>query len=145
MREVHVDKVVETVSRLFVDANTQLGEDVLEAFKRALETEESPTAKEVLGELVENAAIARDEQVPMCQDTGLAVVFVEIGQDVHVVGGYLYDAIQEGVRQGYREGYLRKSACHPFTRINTGDNTPAIIHVDIVPGDGLRIIAERNA
>jgi fumarate hydratase subunit alpha len=141
MREIHADKVVEAVSRLFIEANTHLGEDVLSAIERARETEESPTAKEVLGELLENARIAREELVPMCQDTGLAVVFVEMGQDVHVVGGYLYDAIQDGVKRGYEEGYLRKSACHPFTRANTGDNTPAIIHVDIVPGDKLRIIA----
>jgi fumarate hydratase subunit alpha len=141
MREVHIDEIVEVVSRLFMEANTQLGEDVLAALRGAKETEESPTAREVLEELLENARTAREEQVPMCQDTGLAVVFVEMGQDLHVVGGYLYDAIQEGVRRGYREGYLRKSACHPFTRANTGDNTPAIIHMDMVPGDRLRIIA----
>jgi fumarate hydratase subunit alpha len=141
MREVHTNKIIEIVSRLFIEANTQLGLDVLSAFERARETEESPTAREVLGELLENARIAEQEIVPMCQDTGLAVVFVEMGQDVHVVGGYLYDAIQEGVRRGYHEGYLRKSACHPFTRANTGDNTPAIIHLDIVPGDKIRIMA----
>jgi fumarate hydratase subunit alpha len=141
MREVHVDRITDTVNRLFVEANTQLGRDVLDAFDRALTTEESPTAKEVLRELQENARIAREECVPMCQDTGLAVVFVELGQDVHVVGGSLYEAIQEGVRRGYKEGYLRKSACHPFTRANTGDNTPAIIHLDLVPGDKVRVIA----
>lgn len=141
MREIHVDQVTEVVSRLFVEANTDLGQDVLDALERARQQEESPSAKEVLGELLENARIARQEQVPMCQDTGLAVVFVEMGQDVQVVGGYLYDAIQEGVRKGYRDGYLRKSACHPFSRVNTGDNTPAIIHLDLVPGDRFRILA----
>ncbi|MGQ9654297.1 MAG: fumarate hydratase, partial [Thermodesulfobacteriota bacterium] len=141
MREIHVQQVTEAVSRLFVEANTFLGEDVLSALRRAREGEESPAAREVLGELLENATIARQEEVPMCQDTGLAVVFVELGQEVRIEGGYLYDAIQEGVRRGYREGYLRKSACHPFTRANTGDNTPAIIHMDLVPGDRMRIVA----
>lgn len=141
MREIRVEEVVETVSRLFIEANTELGEDVLDAIKRSIEAEESPTGKEVLAELLENARIAKEEKVPMCQDTGLAVVFVEIGQDVHIVGGHLYDAIQEGVRRGYREGYLRKSACHPFTRANTGDNSPAIIHTELVAGDRLKIIA----
>ncbi len=141
MRQISVQKVTEVVSRLFMEANTDLGKDVLEALEKAREQEESPTAQEVLGELLENARIAKQEQVPMCQDTGLAVVFVELGQDVHLTGGYLYDAIQEGVRRGYQEGYLRKSACHPFTRVNTGDNTPAIIHLDLVPGDSLRILA----
>jgi fumarate hydratase subunit alpha len=141
MREVRVDQVADTVSRLFMEANIQLDEDVLAAFEQAIAAEESPTAREVLRELQENARIALQEHVPMCQDTGLAVVFVEMGQDVHIVGGYLYDAIQEGVRRGYRDGYLRKSACHPFSRANTGDNTPAIIHLDVVPGDRLRIMA----
>ncbi len=141
MREISAQQVTEVVSRLFMEANTELGEDVLGAIEQAREKEESPTAREVLGELLENARIAKQEQVPMCQDTGLAVVFVELGQDVHVTGGYLYEAIQEGVRRGYKEGYLRKSACHPFSRINTGDNTPAIIHLDLVPGDRLRLLA----
>jgi fumarate hydratase subunit alpha len=141
MREISAQQVTEVVSRLFMEANTELGEDVLGAIEQAREKEESPTAREVLGELLENARIAKQEQVPMCQDTGLAVVFVELGQDVHVTGGYLYEAIQEGVRRGYKEGYLRKSACHPFSRLNTGDNTPAIIHLDLVPGDRLRLLA----
>jgi fumarate hydratase subunit alpha len=141
MREIHADQVVQTVRRLFMEAATDLGEDVLEAFARAQEVEESPAAKAVFQELRENARIARDEQVPMCQDTGLAVVFAELGQDVHIAGGYLYDAIQEGVRQGYKDGYLRNSACHPFSRVNTGDNTPAMIHLELVPGDRLRIWA----
>ena len=141
MREIHVDRITETVKNLFIEANNQLGTDVLDALKKAIETEESPTAVEVLNELIENAGIASKENSPMCQDTGLAVVFIEMGQDLHVVGGYLYDAIDEGVRQGYKEGYLRNSACHPFSRANTGDNTPAMIHVDIVPGDKMKILA----
>lgn len=141
MREISAEKVAEVVSRLFMEANTDLGEDVLKALEQARQKEESPTAREVLGELLENAQIAKQEKVPMCQDTGLAVVFVELGQDVHVTGGYLYEAIQEGVRRGYKEGYLRKSACHPFSRVNTGDNTPAIIHLDLVPGDRLKLLA----
>lgn len=141
MREISAQRVTEVVSQLFMEANTDLGEDVLRALQKAREQEESPAAREVLEEILENARIAKEEQVPMCQDTGLAVVFVELGQDVHLTGGYLYEAIQEGVRRGYKQGYLRKSACHPFSRINTGDNTPAIIHLDLVPGDRLRILA----
>ena len=141
MREVQASEITRAVKDLFIDANCNLGEDVLAAFDRAIETDESPVAKEVLRELKENARIARDEQSPICQDTGLAVLFVEIGQDVHVVGGDLKAAINEGVKKGYGEGYLRKSACHPFTRANTKDNTPAVIHFDIVPGDKVRIVA----
>ena len=141
MREVQASEITRAVRDLFIDANCNLGEDVLAAFDRAIERDESPVAKEVLRELKENARIARDEQSPICQDTGLAVLFVEIGQDVHVVGGDLRAAINEGVKKGYGEGYLRKSACHPFTRANTKDNTPAVIHFDIVPGDQVRIVA----
>jgi len=127
-------------------ANTDLGEDVLQAFDRAIEKEESPVAVEILKELKENARIAREEQVPICQDTGFTVVFVEVGQDVHLVGGSLNEAIHEGVRQGYRDGYLRKSICHHFSRANTGDNTPAIIHTEIVPGDKINVtIAPKGA
>jgi fumarate hydratase subunit alpha len=141
MREIHVDRIAETVSRLFMEANTNLGEDVVTALQTAKETEESPVGRAVLDELLANAGLARDEKQAMCQDTGLAVIFVEMGQEVHIVGGPLYDAINEGVRRGYREGFLRKSACHPFTRVNTGDNTPAIIHLDMVPGDRLKLVA----
>ncbi len=141
MREIHIQEVTQVVKRLFIKANTCLGEDVQTALRKAMEKESSPTAREVLQEILDNARIARDEEVPMCQDTGLAVVFVEMGQDLRVVGGSLYKAIQEGVRQGYQEGYLRKSACHPFTRANTGDNTPAVIHLELVEGDRLKIIA----
>ena len=141
MREVQASEITRAVKDLFIDANCNLGEDVLAAFDRAIEKDESPVAREVIRELKENARIARDEQSPICQDTGLAVLFVEIGQDVHVVGGDLRAAINEGVKKGYGEGYLRKSACHPFTRANTKDNTPAVIHFDIVAGDKVRIVA----
>jgi len=141
MREVAAVEITQAVKDLFIDANINLGEDVLTALHRALEQEESPQGKEVLNELIENARIAKEEGIAICQDTGLAVLFVGLGQNVHVVDGDLTEAINEGVRQGYQEGYLRKSACHPFTRTNTGDNTPAIVHMDIVPGDQIKIIA----
>jgi len=140
MREIHVNQVREAVRDLCVAANTHLGEDVLGAFDRAINEEVSPTGKDILEKLVENARIAREQGIPICQDTGFAVVFVELGQQVHLVGGGLNEAINDGVRQGYQDGYLRKSTCHPFTRKNTGDNSPAIIHVEVVPGDGLRLI-----
>jgi len=141
MREVSAVEITRVVRDLFMDANINLGEDVLAAFRQALETEESPTGREILNELIENARIAREEQIAICQDTGLAVIFVELGQDVHVVDGDLNKALNEGVRQGYKEGYLRKSACHCFTRKNTGDNTPAIIHAEIVPGERIKVTA----
>jgi fumarate hydratase subunit alpha len=140
MREIHISQITTAVRNLCIDANTHLGEDVLEAFAQAIDQEASPTGKDILEKLVINARIAREEGIPICQDTGFAVVFVEIGQEVHLVGGDLKEAINEGVRQGYQEGYLRKSVCHPFTRKNTGDNTPAVIHQDIVAGDGLKLI-----
>ncbi|MFW6115339.1 MAG: fumarate hydratase [Thermodesulfobacteriota bacterium] len=139
-REVSVDEITAVVKQLCIDANYNIGEDVLSALNKAIEEEKSPTGREVLKELIENATIAQQEKAPICQDTGLAVVFLEIGQDVHFVGGNLKEAINEGVRQGYSDGYLRKSACHPITRKNTGDNTPAILHIDIVPGDAVKII-----
>jgi len=131
--------ITEKVRALCMEANTDLGEDVLQAFDRAIEKEESPLGIEILKELKENARIAKEEQVAICQDTGFAVIFLELGQDVHLVGGGLREAIFEGVRQGYRDGFLRKSICHPFTRANTGDNTPAIIHTEIVPGEKVKI------
>lgn len=139
MREIGYQEVVAAVARLCMEANYYLGEDVKRAFEEALEKEVSPPGKDVLRQLIENAALAAQEEVPMCQDTGVAVVFLELGQEVKITGGYLYDAVNEGVRKGYAEGYLRKSMCHPFTRKNTGDNTPAIIHTTIVPGDKLKI------
>ncbi len=140
IREISTAEIIKAVRDLSIDANYNLGDDVLSAFEEAIEREDSAPAREVLKELIENAKIAREEKVPICQDCGLAVVFMEIGQDVHIISGDLNEAINEGVRQGYREGYLRKSACHPFTRENTGDNTPAILHLQIVPGDKIRII-----
>ena len=139
MREINVKLITEKVRDLCMKASTDLGEDVLEAFDQAMQREESPLGLEILKELKENARIAKEESVPICQDTGFAVVFVELGQDVHLTGGNLTEAIQEGVRQGYRDGYLRKSICHPFTRANTEDNTPAIIHTEVVPGDKVKI------
>ena len=139
MREIHVDVIAQAVKDLCIRANTELGQDVLDAFQQALEKEESPTGRDILKHLMVNAQISRDEKIPMCQDTGFAVVFVELGQEVHIMGGSLKDAIEEGVRQGYQEGYLRKSVCHPFTRQNTGDNTPAIIHVELVPGEVFKL------
>ena len=139
MKEVHVDEIVSVIEKLFIDANYNLSQNVLDTIKKSIDKEESSVGKEVLRELIKNANLARDEHIPICQDTGLAVTFMEVGQDVHIIGGSLNDAINEGVRRGYAKGYLRKSACHPFTRKNTGDNTPAIIHVKIVPGDKIKI------
>jgi fumarate hydratase subunit alpha len=139
MREVNVKMITEKVRALCIEANTDLGEDVLQAFDQAIEKEESPLGIEILKELKENARIAKEERVAICQDTGFAVIFLELGQEVHLVGGGLKEAIFEGVRQGYRDGFLRKSICHPFTRANTGDNTPAIIHTEIVAGEKVKI------
>lgn len=141
MREVQVSAVAAAVERLFIDANINLPESVVERFKGAIDEEKSPAGKEVLRELLTNAALAHDEQIPMCQDTGLAVTFVEVGQDVHFQGGSLRDAIAEGVRNAYKKGYLRKSCCDPFSRKNTGDNTPPILHTKIVPGEKVKIVA----
>jgi fumarate hydratase subunit alpha len=140
MREIEVAKITQAVKEAAIAANYEPGEDLLRALARGAETEESASGREIFGQLLENARIAREERIPMCQDCGLAVVFVELGQEVHLVGGELAAAIQEGVRQGYGEGYLRKSLCHPLTRANTGDNTPAVIHTEVVPGDKLRLI-----
>jgi len=141
VRQIDCKLITTTVKKLFIEANTSLGKDVIEALRKSLPQEESATGKEVLVKIMENADIACRSKMPMCQDTGLAVVFLEIGQDVHIVGGNLREAIDEGVRQAYAEGYLRKSVCDPLTRKNTQDNTPAIIHVDIVAGNRLKIIA----
>jgi len=140
VREIDVGIITERVKELCMEANFDLGQDVLDAIERAKAEEESATGIEILGQLEENASIARQERVAICQDTGVAVVFVELGQDVHLVGGDLNRAIDEGVRQGYGEGYLRKSLCHPFTRANTGDNTPAVVQVEVVPGDRVKLI-----
>ncbi|MEB3103618.1 fumarate hydratase [Ferviditalea candida] len=140
MKEVQYGDIVLKVAELCKEANTNLGEDVLEAFRLALRKEESDTGRDVLNDLILNAEIARNEQVPMCQDTGMAVFIIELGQDCRIVGGSLNDAVNEGVRRGYGEGYLRNSIVgHPLTRKNTGDNTPAVIHLELVAGDGLKI------
>ena len=141
MRDIDSKKIIETVSNLFQDACLYLPKDVLAALKEAREKEESPAARDVLAQIIENTEIAGKEKIPLCQDTGAAVVLLELGQDVHVTGGDLYAAVNEGVRQGYEKGYLRKSMVNqPFSaRVNTKDNTPAIIHTDIVPGDRLKI------
>jgi len=139
MREVSTQRIIDEVRDLAIRANHELGDDVLQAFTDALAYEESPVGRDILGQLMENAAIAREERTPICQDTGVAVVFVELGQEVLIVDGDLKTALEEGIRQGYKDGFLRKSVCHPFTRENTGDNTPIIIHFDVVPGDRLRV------
>ncbi len=142
MREIDTQQIVETVARLCIESNYYLGQDVLAVLRRSREAEISPLGREVLDQILENAQIAREEQMPLCQDCGVAVVFLELGQEVRVVGGDLNEALAEGVRRGYQEGYLRKSMVeHPFSsRINTGDNTPAVVHTTIVPGDQLKIV-----
>jgi fumarate hydratase subunit alpha len=139
MREVSTRKITKTVRQLCMEANTVLGDDVLAALRKGLEKEESPVGKEIFNQLLENARIARQEGIPLCQDTGLVVVFVDMGQDVHIVGGDLNESIHEGVRQGYRDGHLRASSLDPLIRKNFGDNTPAIIHIEIVPGESLKL------
>ena len=135
MREIHVSSIVDAVKKLCMEANYSLEPDMLRAFAGALETERSPAGRQVLQILQQNAELARTKKIPYCQDTGFVVCFLELGQDVHVTGGGLYEAINEGVRQGYKEGYLRASIVRsPFDRVNTGDNTPAVIHLDVVPG-----------
>jgi fumarate hydratase subunit alpha len=141
MREIKASQITKTVSTLCQQANFELGEDVLAAIKQAQKTEKSPLGREVLSQLLENARIAREERLPLCQDCGTAVVFLEMGQEIHVTGRNLNTAVEEGVRQGYAQGYLRKAmVSRPFSsRINTKDNTPPVIHAEIVPGDQLKI------
>ncbi|MFC1864889.1 fumarate hydratase [Chloroflexota bacterium] len=142
MKEIDCKQITKTVSNLFQEACVYLPDDVLAAIKRAKESEQSPVARDVLDRILENAKIAPEGNIPLCQDTGTAVVLLELGQEVHITGGDLYSAINEGVRQGYDKGYLRKSmAYQPFSsRVNTKDNTPAVIYADIVPGDKLKIM-----
>lgn len=142
MRELEVSVVSRAVEELCITACYDLPEDVLQALEGARRIEESDVGREALGICVENAKVAAKERVPICQDTGVTIVFLELGQDVHLVGGDLYAAVAEGVRQGYTKGYLRKSVVTDplFTRKNTGDNTPPIIYTDIVPGEKLRVI-----
>ena len=140
MRELDVKEITAAVKKAAMDANYELGEDMLHAFEHGRVHEESAAGREVFRLLLENARIARQQLIPICQDCGLAVIFVELGQDVHLVGGDLNEAIQAGVRAGYEEGFLRKSMCHPLTRKNTGDNTPAVIYTTMVPGDKIRLM-----
>ncbi len=142
MREIDASLITQTVARLCQEANFVLGEDVLAALEKSRRTEKSPLGKEILGQVIENAKIARKERLPLCQDCGTAVVFIDIGQDVHIAGGDLHKAVQDGVCQGYIEGYLRKSmVSEPFSaRVNTGDNTPPVIHTEIVAGDKIRLV-----
>lgn len=139
MREIEAQKITETVKRLCKEACYYLPKDVRECIEKAKENEPFPIAKDILGKIVENYHIAEDNSVPICQDTGVCCVFLEIGQDVHIVGD-LKEAINKGVSEGYTEGYLRKSVVRdPFDRVNTGDNTPAMIYYDLVPGDKVTI------
>ncbi len=141
MRELNISEIIPVVKNLCIEANYYVNEDLLERLKEAFNQEESPVGKEILSQIIENDILAGKLKLPMCQDTGVAVFFIELGQDVHIVGGNFYDAINEGVRQGYMEGYLRKSlvADPVIERKNTKDNTPAIIHTVIVPGDRIKI------
>lgn len=141
MREIKAAEIAGHVSAMCSEANIYLGDDVYGSLKEALNIEESPTGREVLQQLIENVDIARREQIPICQDTGFAIFFVEWGQEAFLTGGTLEEAIHEGVRRGYGEGYLRKSIVSDplFKRVNTGDNTPAVIHLSMVPGDRVKI------
>ena len=140
MREIDAGTITETVARLSMESNYELEDDVLRALEKGLEEEESPVGREIFKQLLENAEIARTEKMPICQDTGLTVVFIEMGQEARVVKGDLESAVNEGVRKGYTEGYLRKSVLEdPLRRVNTKDNTPAVIHTRIVPGDGFKL------
>ncbi|NMC84853.1 MAG: fumarate hydratase [Anaerolineaceae bacterium] len=140
MRELSVDQISAAVSQLCIQANRQLPADVRAGLWAALEAEDSLTVRDVLEQLLENCAVAERDGMALCQDTGMAVVFCELGQEVHITGGALEEAIQAGVRRGYREGYLRPSVvADPLQRVNTGDNTPAIIHYAVIPGDSLAL------
>lgn len=141
MREISTEKIINTVSQMCIEANCILNDDIYNAINESIKSEQSLIGKKILNDLIDNANLAKQKQIPICQDTGMAVIFVELGQDVHIKGGLLTDAINEGVRKGYKQGYLRNSVvCDPLERVNTNDNTPAIIHYDIVEGDNLKII-----
>lgn len=140
MRTIHTDEIIKTIRQMCIDANLHLSDDVKAAICQAADTEQSPIGKKILGQLEENMDIAANEDIPICQDTGMAVVFLKIGQDLHIDGMNLEDAVNEGIRQGYVDGYLRKSVVRdPLQRENTKDNTPGIIHYTIVPGEKLTI------
>lgn len=141
MRTIQTDTIIENIKEMCIEANLHLSSDMEQVIRQAERTEDSELGRQILGQLCENMEIAAESQIPVCQDTGMAIVFVKLGQDVHIEGMNLSDAIHEGVRQGYREGYLRKSVVKdPLIRDNTKDNTPAIIHYDIVPGDELELL-----
>ncbi|MEH6841420.1 MULTISPECIES: fumarate hydratase [Priestia] len=140
MRTIHVNEIKDTVANLCWEACYYLPDDVINGFKKAEEKEISPLGKSILNQLIENAEVAATEHMPYCHDTGLAIIYVEVGQDVHFIGGTFQDSIHEGVKKGYSEGFLRKSVVgDPLLRVNTNTNTPAIIHTDIVPGDQVKI------
>lgn len=140
MRTINTDTIIKEVKEMCISANLYLADDMNKSLREACEKEDGELGKQILNQLIENMEIAADDKIPICQDTGMAVFFVDIGQDVHIEGMNLTDAINEGVRQGYTEGYLRKSVvADPLLRVNTNDNTPAIIHYDIVPGDKITI------
>ena len=140
MREVDVNEIIKNIKEMCIEANHFLSKDMKEVYDAAAVEEESPLGRQILGQLQENLQIAGEDMIPICQDTGMAVVFVKVGQEVHIMGGGLTDAVNEGVRQGYVDGYLRKSVVKdPIYRENTKDNTPAVIHYDIVPGDKVEI------
>lgn len=142
MRDVNVSEITKNIKEMCIEANHFLSEDMKKVFKNAVDSEESPLGKQVLNQLNENLSIAASDMIPICQDTGMAVIFINVGQEVHFTGGDITDAINEGVREGYVEGYLRKSVVSdPLIRENTKDNTPAVIHYSIVPGDKVEITA----
>lgn len=140
VREIHVDEITRLVKQLCIEANYYLPMDIRASFERGRDAEQSPLGRTIFNEMIENCDLAREKNVPICQDTGMAIVFAEIGQDVHLVGGDFEDAVNEGVRQGYVEGYLRLSVVSdPIRRENTNDNTPAVIYCKLVPGDRVHI------
>ena len=140
MREIHTGLITEAVKEMCIEANHVLARDMEQVFNLAVKEEDSPLGRQVLGQLKENLKIAAEDMIPICQDTGMAVVFIKVGQDVHITGGSLTGAVNEGVKRGYEEGYLRKSVVgNPIQRINTKDNTPAVIHYEIVEGDAVDI------
>ncbi len=140
MREVHCDRIIEVVRDLCIEGNCALRCDMVAAYEKALEEEESEAGQKVIGQLLKNAEVASERRIPFCQDTGYAVLFLELGQEVRIVGGALREAVDEGVRQGYSQGYLRNSLVRsPVDRVNTGDNTPATLNLELVPGESLKI------
>ena len=140
MRTIQTSTITENIKEMCIEANHFLSEDMEQALRHSAASEKSEIGKKILSQLLDNLSVAGEEMIPICQDTGMAVIFLEIGQDVHFVGGYLEDAVNEGVRQGYEEGYLRKSVVKdPILRENTKDNTPAVIHCSIVPGDKVKV------